>query len=113
MSDGTATHRQISTTVFTLAALVVALFLAGVVSFAASSSPDGLRYVAEQTGFGDAAQEHALADGLFAEYATASLSDTVFSGALAGLVGCAVTFGLAAVLGLALRRRRAAASSTA
>ena len=40
---------------FFLAALLVTLFVAGGVSFYASSHPDGLEFVAEKTGFVDSA----------------------------------------------------------
>ena len=43
---------------FYLSGLVVSLFLAGVISFYASSSPDGLEKVAEDIGFIQTAKEH-------------------------------------------------------
>ena len=44
-----------STRRFFVGALVASLLVAGVASYYASSHPDGLEYVAEQTGFIDAA----------------------------------------------------------
>ncbi len=87
-----------------LAGLAVALLLAGVVSFYASSRPDGLEYVAERTGFIDSAEAHA-ADGPFADYATKGVDDARLSGGVAGVVGTLVVLVLAGGLALAVRRR--------
>ena len=56
-----------STRRFFAVALVVSLLVAGVASYYASSHPDGLEYVAEQTGFIDSAEDSATVDstGLF------------------------------------------------
>ena len=48
---------------FYIAGFIVSLFLAGVVSFYASSSPDGLEKVAQDIGFIDTAKDHTNADG--------------------------------------------------
>jgi cobalt/nickel transport protein len=50
------------------AGFLVSLFLAGVVSFYASSDPDGLEKVAEDIGFIETAEEHTYADGALADY---------------------------------------------
>ena len=88
-----------------LAGLAVALLLAGVVSFYASSHPDGLEYVAERTGFIDSADEHAAGDGPFADYATKGVDDARLSGGVAGVVGTLVVLVLAGGLAFAVRRR--------
>ena len=88
-----------------LAGLAVALLLAGVVSFYASSHPDGLEYVAERTGFIDSAGEHPAGDGPFADYATKGVDDARLSGGLAGVAGTLVVLALAGGLALAVRRR--------
>jgi hypothetical protein len=90
-----------------LAGLVVALLLAGVASFYASSHPDGLEYVAEQTGFLDSADEHAAADGPLADYQTEGVDDARVSGGLAGVLGVLVTLALAGGIAFAVRRRGA------
>ncbi len=59
-----------STRRFAVIAVVVSLLLAGVLSWYASSSPDGLEHVAQTTGFGQTAQEHATAGGPLADYET-------------------------------------------
>jgi cobalt/nickel transport system permease protein len=49
-------------------ALLVSFLLAGVVSFFASSSPDGLEYVADDQGFLDSAKDSAVGGWLLADY---------------------------------------------
>ena len=53
---------------FYIGGFIVSLFLAGVVSFYASSSPDGLEKVAGDIGFIETAKDHTLADGALADY---------------------------------------------
>ena len=71
-------------------ALALTLIVAGVVSQLASSQPDGLEYVAEQEGFLDAADEHALADSPLADYGSGDREKLVIS----GVVGVLVTLGI-------------------
>ena len=52
------------------AMLLVALLIAGVGSYYASGHPDGLDFVAEETGFCDSADEPKTADSPFADYGT-------------------------------------------
>ena len=87
-----------------LAGLVLALLLAGVASFYASSHPDGLEYVAERTGLIDSEGEHATAGGPLADYQTKGVDDARVSGGLAGVVGVLVTLALAGGIGFAVRR---------
>ena len=88
-----------------LSGLLVALVLAGVVSFFASSHPDGLEYVAGRTGFLDSAKDHPAGDGPFADYATKGVEDARLSGGLAGVVGTLVVLVIAGGIGFAVRRR--------
>jgi cobalt/nickel transport system permease protein/cobalt/nickel transport protein len=88
-----------------IAGLVVALLLAGVASFYASSNPDGLEYVAEQAGFLDTAEENPNADGPFADYATDGVDNARLSGGLAGVVGALTVLLLAGGLAFVVRRR--------
>lgn len=83
----------------------VTLLIAGVVSFYASSSPDGLEHVAESTGFAHTAEEHAGSNGPLADYAVKGVDNERLSGGLAGVVGVAVTLVLAGGLTLLVRRR--------
>jgi cobalt/nickel transport protein len=93
------------TRTFVALGVMVALLLAGVASFYASSHPDGLEYVAEKTGFLDTAEEHAAADGPLADYSTECVDDARLSGGLAGVVGALVVLVLAGGLAFAVRRR--------
>jgi hypothetical protein len=86
---------------------VVALLLAGVVSYYASANPDGLEYVAGKTGFLDSASEHGAADGPLADYGTKGVDNDRLSGGLAGVIGTVVVLVLAGGLALVVRRRSA------
>ena len=92
---------------------VVALLLAGVVSYYASANPDGLEYVAGNTGFLDSASEHGAADGPLADYGTKGVDNERLSGGLAGVIGTVVVLVLAGGLALVVRRRSAASSDEA
>jgi hypothetical protein len=94
-----------STRAFVIAGLAAALLIAGVVSFYASSHPDGLEYVAERAGFIDSADEHAAVDGPMADYATKGVDDERLSGGLAGVTGAVVTLLVTGGLVLVVRRR--------
>jgi len=95
----------VSTRRFALIAFVVSLLIAGVLSWYASSSPDGLEHVAETTGFGQTAQEHATAGGPLADYEARGVDSGRLSTGLAGVIGVAVTGLLMGGLVLVLRRR--------
>ncbi len=88
-----------------VAGIVLALLIAGVASFYASSNPDGLEYVAEQVGFAETAEDSAAKDSPFADYGTRGVENERLSGGLAGVVGALVVLLLAGGLTLAVRRR--------
>jgi cobalt/nickel transport system permease protein len=67
--------------------LAVTLLLAGVASFFASGSPDGLEHVAEDQGFLDTARDHAFGDLPLADYGDVGGIPV----GLAGLLGVAAT----------------------
>jgi cobalt/nickel transport protein len=92
---------------FFLSALVAALLIAGVGSYYASAHPDGLEYVAGETGFLDSAEEPKTADSPFADYQTKGVDDERVGGGLAGVVGVVVVLLLMGGLAFAIRRRRA------
>lgn len=71
--------------------LLASVVLAGLVSFYASSSPDGLESVAEQHGFADSAEDSATADSALADYGVAGVDDERLSVGLAGVMGVGVT----------------------
>jgi len=86
--------------------VLVSLFLAGVVSYYASSQPDGLERVAGDQGFLGSAREHASSGSPFADYATRGVDDARLSGGVAGVMGALLVLALAGGLFLALRRRQ-------
>ncbi|WP_210649822.1 PDGLE domain-containing protein [Nocardioides sp. SYSU D00065] len=99
MSTRTGTRR------FYAVALLVSLLVAGVASYYASSHPDGLEYVAEQTGFLDSAEDSATADSPLADYQTSGVDDPRVSGGVAGVVGVVVMLVLSTGLFWLIRRR--------
>jgi cobalt/nickel transport protein len=98
--------RRVPTTKVVLAvALLVALLLAGVLSFYASAEPDGLNRVAEDHGFSKAEERHVSDDSPLAGYDTRGVGDERLSRGAAGVVGSLVVLVLAGGLALAVRRR--------
>ncbi len=86
---------------FLPAGIVVAALLAGVVSFYASSSPDGLERVAQDRGFADRATDHSLSNQPLADYGEAGGIPV----GIAGLIGVGVTLAVGGGLSFAVRRR--------
>lgn len=82
---------KISNRKFFAAALLVSALLAGVVSFYASSSPDGLEKVAEDVGFIETAEDHTFADFTLSDYGIAGLENARLSVGFAGLIGVVAT----------------------
>ena len=97
--------RRPSTTVVVVVGVLVAVFLAAVVSYYASVSPDGLNRVAEDNGFASTEQTHAVEDGPLAGYGARGVDDQRLSGGVAGLVGSVTVLLLAGGLAMAVRRR--------
>lgn len=89
-----------------LVGLVIALVLAGFVSFYASSHPDGLEYVAGDKGFLDTADDHkSSADSPMADYTTKGVDNPRLSGAVAGITGTVLVLVIAGGVALVVRRR--------
>ena len=84
--------------------LLVALLVAGVASYYASSHPDGLSFVARKAGFIDQEKKSAAAGGPFAGYSTKGIHDQRLSGGVAGVAGCLLVLGLGGGLFRVLRR---------
>ncbi|WP_372733928.1 PDGLE domain-containing protein [Nocardioides sp.] len=103
----------VSTRAVRWSALVVALLLAGVVSFYAATSPDGLNRVAQDQGFASTETEHAAGDGPLSDYQTRGVDQGRLSGGAAGVVGVLVVLGLATALTYAVRRRPSRTSTGA
>lgn len=85
--------------------LVATLLMAGVVSFYASSDPDGLDRVSQDEGFADTAQDHAASDGPLSDYAVSGVDDARVSGGLAGVLGVGIVLVLTGGIAYAVRRR--------
>ncbi|MEU7627289.1 energy-coupling factor ABC transporter permease [Streptomyces hygroscopicus] len=93
------------------AGLAAALLCAGVVSFYASASPDGLEKVAHDKGIDKKAEDHAAKDSPLADYGVKDISDARLSGGLAGVIGVGATLAVGSGVFIVVRRRRAAAES--
>lgn len=76
---------------FYISGAIVTLFLAGFVSFYASSHPDGLEKVAGKIGFLDTAKEPATAGSALAGYSVKGVENARISGGIAGVLGVAAT----------------------
>ncbi len=90
--------------------LFIGLFLAAamfgvVMSQFSSSAPDGLEFVAEQEGFADSADEHALDDTPLAGYGEDLTGNRGLDTAVAALAGIAATLSLGYGLFWLVRRR--------
>jgi PDGLE domain-containing protein len=101
----TIVRRRISFGLFITAVLAVAVTLALVVSPWASDEPDGLGRVAIDEGFAAQQSAHPLEGSPTTGYEVAGVDDDRLSTGLAGVIGVAITFTLAAGLTLGLRRR--------
>lgn len=88
--------------------LLAAVLMAGVVSYYASSHPDGLERVAEDEGFSSSAQDHATGEGPFADYTTEGVDDERLSGGLAGVLGAGVVLLVMGGVVYVVRRRSGA-----
>jgi cobalt/nickel transport protein len=99
------------TRAFLLAGVLVALLIAGVGSFYASSSPDGLEATAAEQGFDSTARDSATAGSPLADYSTAGVDSDRLSGGLAGVAGVLLVLALAGGLVMVVRRRDAPAAA--
>jgi hypothetical protein len=90
---------------FFAVALLVTLVLAGVVSYYASSQPDGLEKVAGDKGINAQEKDHALKDSPLGDYGVKGVENARLSGGLSGVVGVAAVLALGGGLFWMLRRR--------
>lgn len=88
------------------AGVAVSLIVAGAVSLLASAHPDGLEFVGGKLGFADAAKDSAVADGPLADYAVRGIDNADVAGALAGVIGVAITIGVGILLAKWISTRR-------
>ena len=103
-----ATPTRSAAGAFVVAGVAVAIALVVFVAPLASSAPDGLEYVAQQTGIAGAAQDHPVS-GPLADYQVAGVESEAAGTALAGVIGVAATFAVG-LGGLALLQRRRAST---
>jgi hypothetical protein len=87
--------------------LLVALLVAGVASYYASSHPDGLEHVARKVGFADSEKDSPTAKSPVAGYSTKGVDDPRLSGGVAGVAGSLLVLVIAGGLFRVLRRRDA------
>lgn len=103
---------RISRAALLIAGLIVSLMVAGVVSYYASSHPDGLEYVAGTEGFLDTAEDHKTsAESPMADYQTAGISNERLSVGVAGITGTLSVLGIAGGLAMVIRRRGTGAAA--
>ena len=76
---------------FYLIVLLVSIGLAGIASFYASSSPDGLEKVAGDIGFIETAKDHTLDNSALADYGVAGIENERLSVGIAGILGVVAT----------------------
>lgn len=91
---------------FAVIAIVICLALAGVVSYYAASSPDGLTRVASDHGLDDQQKDHASDESPLAGYNAKGVADKRLSGGLAGVAGVLVVLTFVSGLTYVVRKRR-------
>ena len=90
---------------FLISGFIASLFLAGVVSFYASSNPDGLEKVAGDIGFIETAKDHTYADGALADYGVKGIENDRLSTGAAGVIGVIATGVISTGLFMMVRRK--------
>jgi cobalt/nickel transport system permease protein len=96
-----------------LGGLFATVLLAGVVSYYASASPDGLEKVAVDHGINSRTEEHASRDSPLADYQTKNVDGPGLSGGLAGVIGVVATLGVGSGLFWLVRRGATTPDTTA
>ena len=90
---------------FLISGFVASLFLAGIVSFYASSHPDGLEKVAGDIGFLETAKDHANSGSALADYGVKGIENERLSVGAAGVIGVIATGAVSGGLFLLLSRK--------
>jgi cobalt/nickel transport protein len=90
---------------FLISGFIASLFLAGIVSFYASSNPDGLEKVASDIGFIDSAKDHTNSNGILADYGLKGVDNSRLSTGAAGVIGVIATGAVSTGLFFLIRRK--------
>ncbi|MGP4024268.1 PDGLE domain-containing protein [Actinomadura sp. 3N407] len=93
---------------FFIGFLLVSLVLAGLVSFYASGSPDGLEKVAEEEGISAEEKDHALKDSPLGDYGVKGVDNEWVSAGMSGVIGVGAVLLVGGGLFWAVRRRDSA-----
>lgn len=93
--------------------LAVSLALGGIVSYFASSHPDGLEWVAEEKGFLDKAEENETQSEMapIPDYEMPGVESDFAKVSIAGVIGTLLTFAVAFGIALLIKRRKQAATA--
>ena len=91
---------------FLLGGILVSIFVAGFISYYASSSPDGLEKVAEDKGFLDTAQDSANSGSFLADYGVAGIDNERLSVGLSGLIGVIATLSVSLLIFKTLAKKK-------
>ena len=98
--------KRSSTVTFILIGIVAAVALVLFIAPNANANPDGLEKVAADHGIDASVQDHALADGPFADYGVSGVDNRYVGTWVAGALGIVVTFAVGAGIVLLVRRAR-------
>ena len=90
---------------FILAGVGVSILIAGLLSFYASSHPDGLEKVAEEKGFLDTAKDPLNSGSPLADYGVSGIDNERLSVGLSGIVGVISTLVVSLLLFRFLAKR--------
>ena len=90
---------------FLISGFIASLFLAGVVSFYASSHPDGLEKVAGDIGFIETAKENTNSDVILSDYGFKGIDNPRLSTGAAGVIGVIATGAISTGFFLLIRRK--------
>jgi len=91
---------------FLLGGILVSIFVAGFISYYASSSPDGLEKVAEDKGFLDTAKDSANSGSFLADYGVAGIDNERLSVGLSGLIGVIATLSVSLLIFKTLAKKK-------
>jgi cobalt/nickel transport system permease protein len=100
---------RVRTRTLLIAGAVLALVLAGFVSFYASQSPDGLEKVSADKGIDAKEKDHQMKDAPLADYGVEGVDNERLSGGLAGVIGVGATLVVGSGVFWVLRKRSAGA----